>query len=109
MIDGCKCNYVKMSDTALNDGRQCGQRGWALIYFISFGIFGTMIFTNLFIAVILDVYKDNVELEKNLAKLGPLRDWKKVWLQRESEWRNETKGGKVKGFMPVKNFLATLA
>jgi len=109
MVEDWRCDWVKSTDTTLNAGRICGQRGWALIYFISFGIFGTMIFTNLFIAVILDVYKDNVTLEKNLAKLGPLRDWKEVWVKREQEWRSQMKSGKVRGFMPVKNFLATLA
>lgn len=101
--------YVKTSDPDLNDGRQCGQKGWALLYFISFGIFGTMIFTNLFIAVILDVYKDNVELEKNLMRLEPLRDWKEVWIRSEKKWRTQTKKGKSRGWMPVKHFLATLA
>merc|ERR1719150_3643357 len=68
-----------------------------------------MIFTNLFIAVILDVYKDNVELEKNLLRLEPLREWKECWIQAETEWRMKYKKGKNQGFMPVKHFLATLA
>merc|ERR1719222_1103801 len=109
MISGWKCDFVKGTNPALNDGRVCGDKGWALIYFITFGIFGTMIFTNLFIAVILDVYKDNIELERSLTNLTPIYAWREVWLAAEASWRLERGKGKMQGWMPVKHFLATLA
>jgi hypothetical protein len=65
-VSGWQCDYLKSLSTDLNDDRDCGAKGLAVIYFVFFGIFGTLVFTNLFIAVILDVYRDNVDLERNL-------------------------------------------
>merc|ERR1712157_589154 len=89
-------------------GRDCGNKGLAILYFVTFGIFGTMVFTNLFIAVILDVYKDNVDMERDLFRLFPIHDWKDVFVRKEIEWRKEKGLGDRQGFMPVKYFLGTL-
>jgi len=107
-IQGWQCKYIKALNPGLNGDRDCGSRGLAALFFVSFGIFGTMVFTNLFIAVILEVYRDNVELERNLVNLEPVREWREKWKIAEKAWRKENKLGRQKGYMPVDNFLATL-
>merc|ERR1719428_1475753 len=88
-IQSWQCEWTRQTDPALNADRDCGNVEWGLIYFITFGIFGTMIFTNLFIAVILDVYKDNIELERSLTNLTPIHAWTHVWQATEAAWRLE--------------------
>eukprot|EP00494_Astrolonche_serrata_P030218 UN30485 len=108
IVDGYECDYLKTNYALLNDGRECGEKGYSVAFFVTFGIFGTMVMINLFIAVILDVYKDNVELERNLQYLTPLEDWRAAWIETEKKWREENDlSAKTLGFMPVKYFLGT--
>jgi len=118
-----KCSLVKEAFAAVNKSvledntadRECGQIWLGILFFILFGIFGTMVFLNLFIAIILDVYKDNVILERNLQSLQSdegdfaLEDWKQVWIEVEQKYRSDMGlSGKLKGWLPVKHFLGTM-
>eukprot|EP00485_Elphidium_margaritaceum_P010070 CAMPEP_0202692280 /NCGR_PEP_ID=MMETSP1385-20130828/6693_1 /ASSEMBLY_ACC=CAM_ASM_000861 /TAXON_ID=933848 /ORGANISM="Elphidium margaritaceum" /LENGTH=1814 /DNA_ID=CAMNT_0049347777 /DNA_START=122 /DNA_END=5566 /DNA_ORIENTATION=+ len=83
---------------------QCGSMPWAVIYFVLFSIFGTFVLINLFIAVILDTYVDNVEFEKKLLDLELMHEWKANWREKE-----KTRfGTKRKPFLPIKDFITTL-
>jgi len=112
LSSGWKCEYTKWTSTVmgsdLNDDRTCGTLGLGILYFVLFGILGTMIFTNLFIAVILDVYKDNVDLERNLSDYPILYRFKELWMTEEMAWRKANGKGRMKGFVPVKTFLTML-
>lgn len=83
---------------------ECGSMGWSVIYFVLFSIFGTFVLVNLFIAVILDNYVDNVEFEKKLVRLALLDDWREKWRNIEKElYKN-----KIKPKIPIKKFIETL-
>jgi len=84
---------------------ECGSMALSTIYFVLFTIFGTLMLVNLFIAVILDTYKDNVDFQNKLVKLDLLDDeWKMNWVAKEKE----EYGGKIKGRLHVKKFIRTL-
>jgi len=83
---------------------RCGNFGVAVIYFVLFTIFGGLMLVNLFIAVILDTYTDNVEFQDKLLRLDVLNDWKAVWVEEEKKLYN----GKLKKRLPIKHYIRTL-
>jgi len=84
---------------------QCGSMATSTIYFVLFTIFGTLMLVNLFIAVILDTYKDNVDFQDKLVRLDLLdEEWKANWVAKEKALYD----GKIKGRLPVKVFIRTL-
>jgi len=62
----CPSNRGYAADHAFH--YRCGSMWQAIIFFVSFGICGTIVLSNLFIAVILDTYSDNIEFEKKKLK-----------------------------------------
>jgi hypothetical protein len=58
---------------------ECGSMAGSVIYFVSFALFGTFVMINLFVAVILDTYIDNVEFETKMEKLNLLTEWIAIW------------------------------
>eukprot|EP00484_Ammonia_sp_Unknown_P007624 CAMPEP_0197073220 /NCGR_PEP_ID=MMETSP1384-20130603/210494_1 /TAXON_ID=29189 /ORGANISM="Ammonia sp." /LENGTH=1825 /DNA_ID=CAMNT_0042512053 /DNA_START=142 /DNA_END=5619 /DNA_ORIENTATION=+ len=83
---------------------KCGQMWLSVIYFVLFSVFGTFVLINLFIAVILDTYVDNVEFENKLVRLELLEEWKAIWLKKEKKLYK----GKIKPRLPIKEFMQTL-
>jgi len=83
---------------------KCGSMALSIIYFVLFTIFGTLMLVNLFIAVILDTYKDNVDFQDKLEDLEVLKgEWHQVWKDKEMALY-----GKLKGRLPVKDYIRTL-
>jgi len=107
-IEGWECAMVRASNPIMNLDRDCGSAAWSVFFYTCLGIGGTLVFTNLFIAVILDVYRDNMDLEENLKNLQPVLSWREHWMTTEKAWRKKEKLGKVRGFMPVGHFLKSL-
>ena len=67
----CPSNLPDAPSTDLNwNFFRCGNRALATIYFVSFGIFGTLVMINLFIAVIIDTYFDNIEIDMKMKRLA---------------------------------------
>ena len=91
-------------DTDDQDFYRCGHLWQSVLYFVSFGIFGTLFMINLFVAVILDTYVDNVEFEKKMDKLIVLNEWIAIWKEYDEGSNNK----KLKGRLPVKRFISTL-
>ncbi|ETO07378.1 sodium channel protein type 9 subunit alpha [Reticulomyxa filosa] len=92
--------------TTSSDGAfqyECGHFGLAVAYFVSFSIFGTLVMVNLFIAVILDTYSDNIDFEKRMVKLEPAAQWLSVWKEKDKE-----ENGRIRGRLGIKNFIITL-
>jgi len=83
---------------------ECGKFAVAVIYFVLFTIFGGLMLVNLFIAVILDTYKDNVDFQDKLLRLDTLEAWRAVWVEEEKKLYN----GKLKGRLPIKRYIQTL-
>jgi hypothetical protein len=92
---------------------KCGSMGLAIVYFVSFGICGTLVMVNLFIAVILDTYHDNITFERNMDRLmetngkfelGPAEEWIRIWKRVDKEKHK----GRIRGRLPVKQFIRTL-
>jgi len=83
---------------------ECGNLALATVYFVLFTLLGTFVMVNLFIAVILDTYTDNVQFEHKMLQLELLNAWKAQW-RAEQEKVNP---GKIKPRLPVKAFVRTL-
>ena len=105
--NGNKCDTLISNNTKPSDGAfdyQCGKPVAAVFFFISFGIFGTIVMLNLFIAVILDTYMDTNAFEAKMEKLDCIEEWISVW--KESETKH-LKKKKLKGRLGVKKFVKT--
>jgi len=83
---------------------ECGNLALATIYFVLFTLLGTFVMVNLFIAVILDTYTDNVQFELKMERLELLNDWKQKW----RDAQEQVNPGKIKPRLPVKLFVRTL-
>jgi len=83
---------------------ECGNLALSTVYFVLFTLLGTFVMVNLFIAVILDTYTDNVAFEHKMVRLELLNAWKAQW-RAEQEKVNP---GKIKPRLPVKAFVRTL-
>jgi len=81
------------------DHGTCGNPALAAIYFLSFNIFGSLVLINLFIAVILEMFTEGVESQKQEKFLKSVHVWKFLW---------EDLDHKRKGELDVQNFIHTL-
>ena len=82
----------------------------SVLFFVTFGICGTLVMINLFIAVILDTYVDNVEMEQRVEKLSVIHEWIDAWKEQERQGSNNKhkKKSKLRGKLYAKDFVATL-
>ncbi|ETO34239.1 voltage-gated cation channel, partial [Reticulomyxa filosa] len=69
------------------------------LFFISFFIFGTAVLINLFIAVVLESFRENKEAFSRDEKLEPIKVWRNLWVWFEPE---------AKGKLNVEIFLTLL-
>jgi len=83
---------------------ECGNMVVSVIYFVLFTILGGLLLVNLFIAVILDTYKDNVDFQDKLTRLTVLEHWRECWHKEEQELYKD----RLKGRLPVKYYIRTL-
>ncbi|ETO20852.1 hypothetical protein RFI_16355 [Reticulomyxa filosa] len=81
----------------------CGNFGLAILFFVSFSIFCTLIMVNLFIAVILDTYADNIDFEKRMETLEIANVWVNAWKAKDLK-----ENGRIRGRLSVKKFILTL-
>merc|ERR1719397_898212 len=86
-------------DPALNGNTKCGDPSLAAVYFLTFNVFGSLVLINLFIAVILDMFTEGVESQKQEKYLKSVHVWKFLW---------EDLDTKRKGELDVQNFIHTL-
>merc|ERR1719464_2259389 len=66
-------------DCPCTPGETCGSETAATIYFVSFGLFGSLVMINLFIAVILDTFEDSLQLQKKEKSLSSVFVWSAIW------------------------------
>ncbi|ETO18859.1 hypothetical protein RFI_18383 [Reticulomyxa filosa] len=92
---------TRSSDNAFT--YHCGNMGLAITYFVSFSIFGTLVMVNLFIAVILDTYVDNIDFEKRMEKLEVAKQWVEKWKLKDIQ-----ENGHVRGRLGIATFITTL-
>jgi len=78
---------------------KCGNPALAAVYFLSFNVFGSLVLINLFIAVILEMFTEGVESQKQEKYLKSVHVWKFLW---------EDLDTKRKGELDVQNFIHTL-
>jgi len=62
-------------------GPTCGNSFQAGMFFITFGVIGSLVMINLFIAVILDTFDDSLESQKKEKDLKSVFIWSEIWSQ----------------------------
>merc|ERR1719317_1687253 len=95
----CPLTEVDENLHSINGNTKCGNPTLAAIYFLSFNVFGSLILINLFIAVILDMFTEGVESQKQEKFLESVHVWKFLW---------EDLDHNRKGELDVQNFIHTL-
>jgi len=95
----CPKNVTSLNDVSLNGNIECGDPASAALYFLSFNVFGSLVLINLFIAVILDMFTQGVESQKQEKHLKSVQIWKSLWEDLDQN-RN--------GELDVMNFIHTL-
>jgi hypothetical protein len=83
----------------LDGNTECGNKTVAAIYFLTFSVFCSLVLINLFIAVILDMFTQGVESQKQEKFLKSVHVWKFLWEDLDHN-RN--------GELDVQNFIHTL-
>jgi len=87
------------NDTSITGTTACGHPTLAAVYFLSFNIFGSLILINLFIAVILEMFTQGVDSQRQEKLLESVNVWKSFW-EDEDERRE--------GIIDVQKFIHTL-
>jgi len=62
-------------------GPTCGSALASSIFFMSFGVIGTLVMINLFVAVILETFEDSLESRKQEKLLQSVFIWSEIWSQ----------------------------